>query len=66
MGKSFVEEETRSAVLTEFGRAYAGRKPRSRRGDQGEEVRKRMETWKARVDTEQRITRKVSGWIGCT
>ena len=56
MGKSFVEEETSSAVLTELGRAYVGSRPRRRSGERGEEVRKRMEMWKARVETAQRIT----------
>jgi hypothetical protein len=43
IGKSFVDEETRSAVLTELGRAYVGRRPSRRRGEYGEEVRKRIE-----------------------
>lgn len=31
-------------------------KPDITRGDMGEEVRKRMEMWKAKVDSAQRIT----------
>jgi hypothetical protein len=58
IGKSFVEEETSSAVLTELGLVYAGRRPRRRRGENADEVRKRIDTWKARVESEQRKTRR--------
>jgi hypothetical protein len=44
MGNSFVEEETSSAVETEFGRSYRGEMPRRQSGDKGEDVRKRMLT----------------------
>jgi len=44
IGKSFVDDETSSAVLTEFGRAYVGSKPSILKGDRGEDVRKRIET----------------------
>jgi hypothetical protein len=56
MGKSLVDEETRRAVLTEFGREYRGMKPVRTSGEMGEEVRNRMEMWKARVERAQRIT----------
>jgi hypothetical protein len=56
IGKSFVLEDTNKAVETEFGRAYVGRRPMRRRGENGEEVRKRMEMWKARVERAQRMT----------
>lgn len=49
IGKSFVEEETRRAVETEFGRGYRGNMPRKGRGEKREEVRKRMDRWKERV-----------------
>jgi broad specificity phosphatase PhoE len=68
IGKSFVEDETRRAVLTELGRAYVGSMPRSRRGERGEEVRKRIEMWKASVETAQRTTVIVSSskyTMGC-
>lgn len=48
--------ETRSAVETEFGREYRGRNPRSPSGEKGDEVRKRMDRWKARVERVQSIT----------
>jgi len=52
-----VEEETRSAVLTEFGREYRGMRFERTRGESREEVRKRMERWKESVERAQRITR---------
>jgi hypothetical protein len=57
IGKSFVEEETRSAVLTELGREYRGIRFERTSGERGEEVRKRMERWKDRVERAQRTTR---------
>jgi len=42
IGKSFVEEETRRAVDTEFGREYRGSIPVMTSGESGLEVRKRM------------------------
>lgn len=56
MGNSLVEEETRSAVDTELGLEYVGRRPRKFSGEKGDEVRKRMLMWKASVEKEQRIT----------
>jgi broad specificity phosphatase PhoE len=58
IGNNFVEEETRSAVLTEFGREYCGMRFKRTRGESGEDVRKRMERWKERVERAQRITSK--------
>ena len=70
MGKSFVDDETRRAVDTELGRGYRGnaRKPgRYGRGENFEDVRNRMETWKARVDSKQRRRKKrywmTMGWL---
>lgn len=51
-----MEDETRSAVLTELGREYRGIKLPSTRGDSGDDVRNRMDRWKERVDRAQRIT----------
>lgn len=48
--------ETRSAVETELGREYRGRNPRSPRGEKGDEVKKRMDRWKARVERVHNIT----------
>lgn len=56
MGKSFVELDTRRAVETEFGRGLLGRMPKRLSGEYGEEVRKRMDMWKASVEAVQRIT----------
>lgn len=56
IGNSFVDDDTRSAVDTEFGRAYVGSRPRKARGERGDEVRNRMLTWKAKVEKVQRIT----------
>lgn len=56
IGNSLVEEETKSAVDTELGREYVGSRPRKLSGDRGDEVRKRMLMWKARVEKVQRIT----------
>jgi hypothetical protein len=66
MGKSFVLELTSSAVLTEFGREYCGISPKRTRGERGEEVRKRIERWKERVERAQRM-RKKTYWktMGC-
>jgi hypothetical protein len=60
IGKSFVDEETSNAVETELGRGYRGRRLVSVSGERGEDVRKRMEMWKARVDRAQRMTRELS------
>ena len=61
-----VDEETRRAVETELGRGYRGRRPRRGRGEKGEDVRKRMERWKARVLRRQRMRKKrycrTMGW----
>jgi len=53
-------------VLTELGRENLGIRPNSTRGDNGEEVRSRIERWKARVDRAHRIKKKIY-WktIGC-
>jgi hypothetical protein len=56
IGKSFVEEETRRAVETELGRGYRGRIRVKWRGEKREDVRKRMQLWKARVEDAQRAT----------
>jgi len=56
MGKSLVLLDTSRAVDTELGRVYVGNKPRSERGDAGDEVRNRMLRWKAKVEKVQRIT----------
>jgi len=56
MGKSFVEEETSSAVLTLLGRGYRASMPSLVKGEADEEVRNRMARWKARVETVQSIT----------
>lgn len=56
MGKSFVELDTRRAVETEFGRGLLGRMPKRLSGEYGEEVRNRMDMWKASVEAVQRIT----------
>lgn len=56
IGKSFVELDTRRAVETEFGRGLFGRMPKRLSGEYGEEVRKRMDMWKASVEAVQRIT----------
>ncbi|RFU35606.1 hypothetical protein B7463_g665, partial [Scytalidium lignicola] len=57
IGKSLVEDDTRRAVLTEFGRGYRGINPVKTRGETGEDVRNRIERWKARVERAQRTTR---------
>lgn len=59
IGNSFVEDETRRAVDTEFGRVYFGRRPKNTRGENGEEVRKRMERWKLRVDRAHSIRKNM-------
>jgi hypothetical protein len=66
IGNNFVDDETRRAVDTEFGRLYFGRKPKNTRGESGDEVRKRIERWKLRVERAQRI-RKNTYWktMGC-
>ncbi|KAE8444008.1 hypothetical protein EG329_001137 [Mollisiaceae sp. DMI_Dod_QoI] len=66
IGNNFVEEETSSAVLTEFGRGYRGIKPKRTSGEKGEDVRKRIERWKASVERAHRI-RKKTYWntMGC-
>lgn len=51
-----VEDETRSAVETEFGREYVGRTPMKAKGESGEEVRNRILMWKAKVEKVHRIT----------
>ena len=56
IGKSFVDEDTSKAVLTEFGREYRGMKPKRTRGEKLEEVRKRIERWKERVERAQSNT----------
>jgi hypothetical protein len=56
MGKSFVEEDTRRAVLTLLGRAYVGSSEKRCKGEKGEDARKRIERWKERVENAQRIT----------
>lgn len=59
MGKSFVEDETSSAVLTELGREYRGMNESRTRGLNGDDVRNRMEKWKESVESAQSITWKV-------
>jgi hypothetical protein len=56
IGNSLVEELTSRAVDTEFGRVYVFSRERWFRGERGDEVRKRIETWKARVEKVHRIT----------
>jgi hypothetical protein len=56
MGKSLVDDETSRAVDTELGRAYRGRIPANPRGESREDVRKRILTWKANVESRQRAT----------
>lgn len=53
-----MEDETRSAVLTELGREYRGMSPKRTSGEKWEEVRNRMETWNERVERAQRITER--------
>lgn len=55
-----MEELTRRAVDTEFGRGYRGMRLLRTRGESGEEVRRRIERWKERVERAQRITGVVS------
>jgi hypothetical protein len=57
MGNSLVEDDTRSAVDTEFGRGYRWRRPAMTNGEKGLEVRNRMLRWNANVDKAHRITR---------
>lgn len=66
IGNSFVEDDTSNAVLTELGREYRVVNPKRTRGESGEEVRKRIDRWKASVERAQRI-RKKTYWqtIGC-
>jgi hypothetical protein len=59
IGNNFVEEETRSAVETELGRGYWGRTPARNSGEYRDDVKKRIERWKARVETAHRTT-----WFG--
>lgn len=56
IGKSFVADETSSAVDTQFGRGYRGIRPNSTRGESEEEARNRIETWKERVERAHKIT----------
>lgn len=51
-----MEELTRRAVDTELGRGYRGMRLLRTRGESGLEVRKRIETWKERVERAQSIT----------
>jgi hypothetical protein len=44
MGNSFVDDETSSAVETEFGRSYRGEMPRKQSGEKRDDVKKRMLT----------------------
>lgn len=66
IGNSFVEDDTSNAVLTEFGRGYRGMNPKRTSGEKGEDVRKRIERWKASVERAQSM-RKKTYWktIGC-
>jgi hypothetical protein len=64
IGKSFVEELTRRAVDTEFGRGYRGVRLLRTRGESGLEVRRRIERWKERVERAQRITVDVNECSG--
>ncbi|KAM0126825.1 hypothetical protein ACHAPC_010391 [Botrytis cinerea] len=59
MGNNFVEDETSSAVDTEFGRVYFGRRPKNTRGESGDDVRKRIEKWKLSVERAQRIRKNM-------
>lgn len=52
-----MEEDTRSAVLTEFGREYRGMRPKRTSGESGEELRKRIERWKDHVERAQSTTK---------
>lgn len=63
MGNSLVLLETRRAVDTELGRGYGGSRRRRESGEAGEEVRKRMLRWKARVEKVQRITLGKRVWL---
>jgi hypothetical protein len=56
MGKSLVEDDTKSAVLTELGREYRGMNENLTRGLKYDDVRNRMEKWKESVESAQRIT----------
>ena len=51
-----VDELTSSAVETELGREYVRIRPRWFRGEKGDDVRNRIERWKARVEKVHRIT----------
>lgn len=51
-----MEDDTRRAVDTELGLVYRGRMPRRLRGEKAEDVRKRMLTWKAAVESAQKMT----------
>lgn len=53
-------------MLTEFGREYRGTRLKNTKGEKGDEVRKRMEMWKASVDVAQSIRKKMY-WktMGC-
>lgn len=46
-----VDDDTSSAVDTELGREYCGRTPSSDSGEYRLDVRKRIEPWKATVDS---------------
>lgn len=46
-------------MLTEFGREYLGMKPKSTSGDNGEEVRKRIDRWNDSVDRAQRMRKNI-------
>ena len=51
---------------TEFGRGYVGRRPTKWRGENREEVKKRIERWKASVDKAQRMRKNMYCMpIGC-
>jgi hypothetical protein len=58
IGNSLVEDDTSNAVLTEFGREYLGTSPKRTSGDRVEEVRKRIERWKAQAERVQSRRKK--------
>jgi len=60
MGNNLVDDETSKAVDTELGREYGGdgRIPRMVSGEYRLEVRKRMDPWKATVESVQRRRKK--------
>ena len=54
-----MEEETRRAVETEFGRVYWGIVDVRTSGEKGEEVRKRIDRWNESVERAESITNRI-------